>query len=251
MITIYNEDCIKGLAKLPPNSIDCCITSPPYNIGLKYNTYTDKRSDYLDWMEKVFTEVERVLTPNGHFFLNIGPTREDPLLPYNLVQRSKMQIQNSIIWAKAVEIDNSIRGHVSVPKTERYLTRGWEMVWHLTKDGKQPVSLRVPYAPEWLDYNFKKTGRKDRPTTDCWHIPYETTGSWGKASKALKGDKKHPAVFPADLVAHCIDMCGAKSVLDPFGGTGTVAVVAKQKNIDCTLFELDADYCKFIEERLA
>ena len=238
MHTIHNGDCLSVLKTLQTGTIDAAITSPPYNIGIKYNTYKDKRNDYLDWMGEVFTEIERVLAPTGHFFLNIGYTRTNPLLPYQLAQQVPMKIQNSIVWAKAVEIDNGIRGHGAVCKTNRFLPHGWEMVWHFTKDGKQPISLRVPYQHAWAEYNLKRTGRSDRPTTDCWHIPYETTGSWGKQSSDIKGDKKHPAIFPRELVRHCIKMCKAQTVLDPFGGTGTVAVVAKEMEISSTTIEI-------------
>ena len=248
--TLYNEDCLTRLKQIPDNSIDCVVTSPPYNIGIAYNTYKDKRKDYHTWMNEIFIEIARIVKPNGHFFLNIGPTRKEPTLPYTLAQQVPMKIQNSIIWAKAIEIDNAIRGHGQVCNTDRYLARGWEMVWHFTHDGKQPVSLRVPYQQEWMEYNYKKTGRRDRPTTDCWHISYETTGAWGKDANKIKGDIKHPAIFPADLVKHCIDMCNPQTVLDPFAGTGTVGYVAKQMGIDATLIELDSEYCEFIHTRM-
>jgi DNA modification methylase len=162
-----------------------------------------------------------------------------------------MKVQNPIVWAKSIEVDGRVRGHGQVCNTNRYLSRGWEMMWHFTHTGNEPVSLRVPYQDEWMEYNYKRTGRRDRPTTDCWHIPYETVGAWGKDTAKVKGKKKHPAVFPRELVRHCLEMCDAKSVLDPFGGTGTVGVVAAEMGIDYTLIEMDKDYCEFAEKRIA
>ena len=74
---IYNENCLKGLKKLPDNSINCCVTSPPYyglrdygndeQIGLE-NT----PQEYIDKLTEVFEEVRRVLRKDGTLWLNIG-----------------------------------------------------------------------------------------------------------------------------------------------------------------------------------
>lgn len=74
---IYNSDCIEGLKTLPDNSIDCCVTSPPYfglrdyghdgQIGLE-----DTPDDFVAKMVEVFTEVKRVLKDDGTLWLNLG-----------------------------------------------------------------------------------------------------------------------------------------------------------------------------------
>lgn len=76
---IYNEDCLYGLKKLPDNSVDCCITSPPYyglrdygcrnQIGLEQTP-----QEYIERLTAVFVEVLRVLKPEGTLWLNIGDT---------------------------------------------------------------------------------------------------------------------------------------------------------------------------------
>ena len=87
-----------------------------------------------------------------------------------------------------------------------------------------------------------------------WHIPYETCGSFGgNKSQELKGDKGHPAIFPRDLVRHCLNVAGAQPgqvVYDPFGGTGTTMVVAKEMDLDGITTEIDIDYYNFIQQRL-
>ena len=75
--TIYNMDCRKGLKLLKDNSIDCCITSPPYwglrdygingQIGLE-----NSLKEYINELVKVFREVRRVLKPTGTLWLNLG-----------------------------------------------------------------------------------------------------------------------------------------------------------------------------------
>src|SRR6185369_12098697 len=81
------EDCVEGMRKLPSESVDLVVTSPPYNIGTRYKSYEDRRSqeNYLRWSRTWATEVKRVLKPNGSFFLNFGAVPSNPLLPHQLV----------------------------------------------------------------------------------------------------------------------------------------------------------------------
>ena len=48
---IINQDCLEWMATQPDNSIDIVVSSPPYNRGLAYNTYVDRKTDYIDWMK--------------------------------------------------------------------------------------------------------------------------------------------------------------------------------------------------------
>lgn len=74
---IYNIDCLTGLRNLPDDSIDCCVTSPPYfnlrdygvsgQIGLE-----DTPEQYIQKLVGVFHEVRRVLAPAGTLWVNIG-----------------------------------------------------------------------------------------------------------------------------------------------------------------------------------
>ena len=118
------------------------------------------------------------------------------------------------------------------------LPHGHETVWHFTQRGQTPIDIAassVPYRPEYAEDNFRRTGRTTRPTTTCWHIPYETTGYMGKDARDIKGDKGHPAIFPRELVRHCLRVAGAQPghiIYDPFAGTGTTLVVAKEFNCD-------------------
>lgn len=74
---VYNEDCLQGLKRLPDNSVDCCVTSPPYyalrdygcdgQIGLE-----ETPQKYIEKLTEVFMEVFRVLKEQGTLWLNIG-----------------------------------------------------------------------------------------------------------------------------------------------------------------------------------
>lgn len=75
--TVYNEDCLTGLKNLPDESIDCCVTSPPY-YGLRdYGTadqigLEETPQMFVDKLVQVFEEVKRVLKPEGSLWLNLG-----------------------------------------------------------------------------------------------------------------------------------------------------------------------------------
>ena len=254
---IHNQDCIEWMATQPDASVDVIITSPPYNRGIKYNSYQDRRADYLSWMREVFDECCRILKPTGHLFVNIAGNSKDPFLAYEVAQTVPWVVQNNIVWAKAVEFKGHIYGRSTVNIRAQYvLPHGHETVWHFTHKGKTPISLdqsSVPYRPEYAADNFKRTGRTHRPTTTCWHIPYETTGYMGQDAAQLKGEKSHPAIFPRDLVRHCLNVAGAQPgdiLFDPFAGTGTSLVVAKEVGLTGIGTEIDPDYVEFIRERL-
>src|SRR5205085_6849999 len=74
------EDCIKGMSRLDPGSVDLVVTSPPYNLGIKYNQYSDKqdRLGYLRWCADWASALRRILSPTGSLFLNIGSAPSNP-----------------------------------------------------------------------------------------------------------------------------------------------------------------------------
>ena len=254
---LHNLDCQEWMRSQPDHSIDIVVTSPPYNKNIAYNSYQDRRSDYLDWITEINRELCRVLKPQGHFFLNLAGSSQDPLLPYRVADAVPWRVQNHIVWAKAIEFRGHIHGRSTVNVRAQYrLPNGHETVWHFTQNGSTPIDIAassVPYRPEFAEDNFRRTGRNTRPTTTCWHIPYETTGYMGQDSKELKGERGHPAIFPRELVRHCLRVAGARSgfrVYDPFAGTGTTLVVAREFGCEAIGTEIDADYCAFIHKRM-
>jgi site-specific DNA-methyltransferase (adenine-specific) len=257
--TIYNMDCLEWMKSQPDQSVDIIVSSPPYNIGIMYNTYGDKmnQDDYLQWQNNVWTEACRILKKDGHLFLNIAPTRKDPLLPYRIADNVPWTIQNSIMWSKCLAIDGYVRGHGVVTSSKKYLPNGHECMFQFTYKGKTNVDIEatsVPYQPAWAEDNFRRTGRKWRPIVNNWFIPYETCGSYGGyRTLEIKGNKKHPAIFPKELVRRCIKLAGYnknKIVYDPFAGTGTTLCVAKELGMNAIGTEIDTDYCNFIHHRL-
>ena len=249
---LFNGDCLEVMQDLLDNSIDLCISSPPYNIDVKYNTYADKRLDYIDWQIEIWNTVCQKLKDTGHLFLNLQPTRKNYFMPFEIVSKLNWQVQNIFIWNKSIQIDGYVKGKAHSMKSKKYIPNGWEYVFHITKKGKTEIdqsTSQVPYQPQWAEENYKRFGKTHRPTVNTWFIPYKQLN--GNSNK-LKGDKKHPAIFPKQLVKQCIKISSLQNgtILDNFMGTGTTGVVAKELGFDFIGIELDKDYYNFAKERI-
>ena len=256
LVQLFNNDCLKILPTIPKNSVDLIITSPPYNIGMNYNNYKDNRNDYVSWLSEIFNECCRILKDNGHLFINLSSGKIDPFTSYKIAENVKWKLQNNIIWAKSVEVDGYVRGYNTPTTSKRYLKNGWEHLFHFTKEGNTPVDLEWSGVPYNNKYNndkrmFKKTGRTWTSTTNCWHITYKSKAT-KQITKEIAGDKKHPAIYPEKLVEKCIKVSGLKNgiILDPFLGTGTTGLVAKQMNLDFIGIEIDKDYFNFAKYKI-
>ena len=253
---IHHIDCLKFLETTADESFDVCISSPPYNLGINYRQYKDTREDYISWMKEVWYEVCRVLKPNGHLFLNLGYSKDNPFDVFKIAENVPWKLQNNIIWAKSVEVDGKVRGYSTPTSSKRYLQNGWEHLFHFTKDGNTEIDLEASGVPYNADYNNavrneKRTGKNWRPTTTCWHITYKSKAT-KEITKSITGDKKHPAIYPEKLVEKCIKVSGLKNgiLLDPFLGTGTTGLVAKKMNLNFIGIEIDEDYFNFAKQKI-
>jgi site-specific DNA-methyltransferase (adenine-specific) len=122
---IIQGDCLATLRGMPAGSVDVIVTSPPYNIGIAYNTYEDRqpRASYLRWVEEIGREIGRVMSQDGSFFLNIGSTSSDPWIAQDVagVFRNVFCLQNSIVWVKSISIGYDTVGHFKPITSKRYL----------------------------------------------------------------------------------------------------------------------------------
>ena len=139
---LHSEDCVLGMSRLRASSIDLVVTSPPYNLGIKYGKYSDisDRASYLNWCEEWGNQIRRVLKPDGSFFLNVGSAPSNPMLPHELVLRLRIlfHLQNTIHWIKAITIEDEdglpiSRGHFKPISSPRFLNDCHEYVFHLTR----------------------------------------------------------------------------------------------------------------------
>lgn len=257
-------DCITGMkAVVADSSVDVVVTSPPYNLGIKYSTYSDKlaRDEYFKWTTEWAKEVRRCLKPGGSFFLNIAGSLTSPLLPYQVINllvdtHELFHLQNTIHWIKSIAMRDADgierqRGHYKPINSPRFLNDCHEHVFHLTPTGKTPLdrlAVGVPYADK---SNIERWGHTEGKDLKCkgnnWFIPYKTITRRAK-------DRPHPATFPTELAAQCIKLHGnieSSVVMDPFLGIGHSALAAAQcKAAGFIGFDIDAAYLKVAEEEL-
>ena len=230
------EDCITGMSRLSDASVDLVVTSPPYNLGIKYTRYSDKqdRSHYLNWCRAWAAEVQRVLRPNGSFFLNVGSAPSNPMLPHEIAihLRDLFVLQNTIHWIKSISIadhEEIVRshGHFKPISSKRFLNDCHEYIFHFSVDGKvelDRLALGVPYQDKSNIARWSHTKGSDlRCRGNTWFVPYKTIQRRDK-------ERPHPATFPMQLAEWCIRLHGVSrrfTMLDPFLGIGNSAVAAK------------------------
>jgi site-specific DNA-methyltransferase (adenine-specific) len=245
-------DCLLGLAELPADSIDVCVTSPPYNIGVAYRTYRDRmpRAAYLDWLTEVGRAIHRVLKPAGSFFLNVGSTGSDPWIASEAgrAMGEAFVLQNHIVWVKSLSIGGDTIGHFKPISSPRFLNHNHEAVFHFTKTGAVAVDRLAVGVPFKDKSNIARWGhaRDRRCAGNVWFIPYQTV-------KSRTEKFGHPAGFPVELPLRCIQLHGVEepSVLDPFLGAGTTLVATQRVGGVGVGFEIDTDYAERAVQRLA
>ena len=264
--TVYNIDCIEGMKKYLGNGdVDVIVASPPYNLNIKYNKYDDTipRQEYLNWIEKVADECNRVLNDKGSFFLNIGYTGKDPWVAFEVAfrLRNKFVLQNTIHWIKSISIlkedagrypniigDIAV-GHFKPVNSKLYLTKCHEYIFHFTKKGDvdlEKLAVGVPYQDKSNIGRWKAAKQDLRDRGDTWFIPYETI--WSKDKQ-----RPHPSTYPIKLPLMCVKLHGiekTKLVMDPFMGIGNTAIACQRLGIDYIGFEIDESYIKTFESRI-
>lgn len=255
---LYPQDCINGLQEhLAPGSVSVVVTSPPYNLGIKYSQYDDtiSRLAYLDWMGEWAAAVKRVLHDDGSVFLNVGGKPTDPNVPFQVLHavQPALVLQNVIHWIKSIAIekenvgdypgitqDVSI-GHFKPINSPRFVNDQHEYVFHLTKRGDvklDRLAIGVPYQDKSNVTRWASAKDDVRCRGNTWFVPYETI-------KSRARERPHPATFPVKLAEMCIKLHGiarTQLVLDPFLGIGQAAIAALKLHKDFVGFEIDRAY---------
>lgn len=248
---IIRGDCLRALRRMEADSVDVIITSPPYNIGLSYRSYPDRKEEdeYLDWMLEVAHGLRRVLRADGSFFLNISGSSAQPWLPFELAVRLRdlFVLQNHISWVKSISVGEDSFGHFKPMNSQRFLHRGHEHLFHFTLSGDvklDRLSAGVPYKDK---SNIARRGHEQdrRCRGDAWFIPYETV-------RDRKQKFDHPGTFPVALPEQCLLLHGQEEaqVLDPFMGTGTTLLAAQRLGCFGVGIEIDPDYVAIARQRL-
>jgi len=273
-VTLYHGDSAAVLATLPEGSVDCVVTSPPY-FGLRDYGYDeqigleDTPAAFVARLVDVFREVRRVLAPHGTCWVNMGdsyasggrtwrapntngmrsgasaarmdwrPADPEGIKPKDLLgipwrlafalQDDGWWLRSDVIWAKPNPMPESV--------TDRP-TKAHEYLFLLTKAPRyywDAEGVREEGAGR-LDVGPATRGRNIRTV---WTFPTEPN------------PEAHFATFPRELVRRCLT-AGCKpggTVLDPFIGSGTTAVVARAMGMRCVGIDGSAEYLAMARKR--
>lgn len=263
ILRFYVGDCLSVLDSLAPRTVSAVVTSPPYNLGIRYRTYSDSlpRQRYLEWTGAWVQAVARVLEPRGSLFLNVGAKPKDPWTPLDvaLAARPHLQLQNTIHWIKSIAIDRDAAGraaqldrdlavgHYKPINSDRFLNDCHEFVFHFTPTGHTPLDRRaigVAYQDKSNIGRWRSAGQDRRCRGNTWFIPYDTIQSRDK-------ERPHPATFPPKMPEFCLRLHGRsrlRLVVDPFMGLGSTALACAALGVDFVGIEMDRGY---VEEAVA
>ena len=258
-------DALSQLKTLDDQSVNMCITSPPYyglrdygvegQLGLEPTV-----NEYIDNLCNIFDEVGRVLKPDGTCWINIGdsynasqPTLKDTNKLYGYQKWWGQKALSTVMDYERPKQIMSSKSQIGVP--ERFvvemLNRGWikrnTIIWHkpfcIPTQAKDRFTVDFEYLFMFAKqdkYYFNQQFENDRNMRSIWRInPAHTKGA-------------HFATYPEELITTPIKAGCPEGgvVLDPFGGSGTTGAVARKLDRDYILIELNPEYKELIDKRL-
>ncbi len=258
-LRFFHGDAIDTLKALGAGSIDAIVTSPPYNLGIRYRSYDDgrPRSEYLAWTADWIQAARRTLAVDGSLFLNVGAKPKDPWTALDVAQaaRPHLELQNIIHWVKSIAIEKALAGsrsglkddlavgHYKPINSKRFLNDCHEFVFHFSHTGETPIDRRavgVKYQDKSNVTRWQQAGSGLRCRGNTWFLPYDTIQSRDK-------ERPHPATFPWRLPAYCLKLHGLprlRVAADPFLGLGSSAVACATLGVSFIGIELDEHYLK-------
>jgi DNA modification methylase len=236
---IVRGDAKAVLESLPAESVHLAITSPPYNVKIAYRGYSDDLPPdaYLAWLKDVWVALRRVLVPGGRFVLNVAPTSIKNFRPiHHDLSRDLRGIgfimRTEIIWYKQTMGRRTAWGSWRSPSNP-HIVPSWEYVLVFSKD-----QWRLPGDPAAVDIGPREF---EQFSDGFWAIPPERKRAG------------HPAPFPEQLIERLVKFYSYRGnvVLDMFGGTGTVAAVARRLGRHYVHIDASEEYCRAAAARVA
>ena len=245
------------LPQVAPQSVQCCVTSPPY-WGLRDYQHSaqigaeESPEDYVKNLVEVFREVRRVLSDDGTLWLNVGDGyarnggtgRHGPNARVGntkkLIQRRNCKVPDC--WGLK---DRDLMG---LPWRVAFALQedGWLLRSKITWVKKAPMPESVKNRPSNATEEIFLFSKSARYYYDNQAVREETGANlrnyWILGPDS--GGKPHPAVFPRELARRCI-LLGSRPndlILDPFSGSGTTGVAAIETNRRAVLIELNEEY---------
>jgi len=231
-------DAKEVLDGLPEASVHLAITSPPYNVRIPYRGYSDDLppEEYLRWLRDVWRSLYRTLVPGGRFVLNVAPTSIKEFRPIHHDLSRELRdlgyiMRTEIIWYKQTMGRRTAWGSWRSPSNP-HIIPSWEYVLVFSKE-----RWRLDGDPRLADIGAKEF---ETFSDGFWQIPPE------------RRRHGHPAPFPEELIERLVKFYSyrANVVVDMFGGTGTVAAVARRLGRHYLHIDASEEYCRLAVERI-
>lgn len=227
----------EAMDEIPDLSVGLAFTSPPYNAGKDFD-HDLSLVDYLELIGRVGAEVHRVLVPGGRYVVNVAGLGRNPYVPlaayYHAVHAAQgFTSLGEIIWRKGRGMNgNCAWGSWRSARSPR-LRDLHEYLLVFCKDG--------PTRPDRGETAI--TGEEFMEATlSVWDIPPESARRVG-----------HPSPFPLQLAARVVNLFSYRGdvVLDPFAGSGTTLLAAKNLERHFAGYEIEESYAAIARARLA
>lgn len=233
---IHVGDCCEVMARLPRKSVDLVVADPPYNIGIDYGRgkKADRRSDYWEWCRKWIFLCNRLLKPHGSIWI-ISGQEHGAEIDLSL-QLEGLTVRNRITWHETF----GVYCHNKFGRTSR-------PVFYAVKDKKHftfhKEAVTVPSARQ-EKYGDRRAAPGGKIMGDVWQI----NRVCGTFKERIQGV---PTQLPSELVRRIIGVSSnpGDTVLDPFAGSGTTAVVAKEMGREAIGIELNPEYAEIARGR--
>lgn len=245
--TIFNEDCLTGIAKLPDSSIDLIVTSPEY-YGAPMWENKISYTDYLSFQEKVIDQCIRVCKDGGFIIYNVSqmtvnsyPAKQTiGVYPIhlnigNMMWAKGLTFREDIIWEKPDGYSNRFGVTINHPYSLCYAPNQTTEHILVFRKGKKNTVKKELQEENKIDLDFLKKYR-----SDVWRM------------NGIK-DVNHPAPYPIELATALVLFYSLKNgiVLDPFMGSGTTALACKQTERFYVGYENDKTRCDYAINRVA
>lgn len=243
---IYNEDCFETMKnKINSKSIDCVLTSPPYNMTKRKGGVTDSgRYDvYKDWMSeeeyinfsvKLFENFDKIVKQNGVVMYNLSYSKENGTLPYlvmaNIYSKTNWMVVDTIVWEKTCSMQT--------PSDRRHCSRKCELVFILARKTEKETFNRYPGVS-----SIGTNGQTYYHTYD--NIIHAKNND-------AKTHKLNQATYSTDFCTHLLKLYAKMEdvIYDPFMGTGTTANACVKMNMNFIGSEISENQCKYAYERI-
>ena len=259
-IVLHHGDSLKFLKTVPDNTIDLIVTSPPYNIGKKYEEKVTLEA-YLKNQENIIRILYDKLKNEGSVCWEVGSyVNKGEIYPldiyfYNIFKRMGMKLRNRIIWhfGHGLHCKNRLSGRY---ETILWFTKTDNYTFNLD-------SIRVPAKyPGKRAYKGPNKGKPSgnplgKNPSDVWKTLENDwmTAFWEFPNVKSNHPEKtiHPCQFPIELVERCILALTNKgdNILDPFYGVGTTLIAGLKNSRKVIGVDKELEYIKIAEQRIA